>query len=500
MPVLSAAGHEFPVHIPVIVVGAGACGSVAALTAHEHGAQVVLIERDALPRGNTALSSGQIPAGGTHLQQQAGVHDLPEILERDLLVMSRGECDLAVAHRITAMAASTIDWLVERHGFALSCITDFKYPGNSADHMHTTPHRSGAELMDAFSVALARQGIETVTSAQVVDLYVDDGGKVVGVGYMRPDGSRETAGCDALILASNGFGGSRDLVRKYIPEMASAHHHGHENNDGSAVLWGEALGASLKDMGSFQGHGLLCTPYMIHIGWPSISQGGFVVNARAERFDSETLGVSELALKVLRQPGGVAYAIWDGRCDAIADQMHNHQEARRAGAIRSFPTTEALAAFIGCKVDALRRTSSDVEAFTRGERQCPLGRDFTRFPPLAAPYFATRITGALFHTQGGLEVNTEARVLRKDGTPFPNLFAGGGAARGLMGPADWGYLPGAGLLSAVNLGRIAGEAAARLVRALDARHVDEVFVELLGRQAAARHPMGDVISNERQPT
>jgi fumarate reductase flavoprotein subunit len=52
-------------------------------------------------------------------------------------------------------------------------------------------------------------------------------------------------------------------------------------------------------------------------------------------------------------------------------------------------------------------------------------------------------------------------VLRKDGTPFPNLFAGGGAARGLSGPADWGYLSGSGLLMAINFGRLAGEAAAR---------------------------------------
>ena len=71
--------------------------------------------------------------------------------------------------------------------------------------------------------------------------------------------------------------------------------------------------------------------------------------------------------------------------------------------------------------------------------------------------------GALFHTQGGLEVDRRARVLRENGQPFPNLFAGGGAARGFSGPADWGYLSGSGLLSATNLGRFAGESAADLV-------------------------------------
>ena len=56
------------------------------------------------------------------------------------------------------------------------------------------------------------------------------------------------------------------------------------------------------------------------------------------------------------------------------------------------------------------------------------------------------------------------RVLRKDGTPFPNLFAGGGAARGLSGPSDWGYLSGSGLMTATNMGRLAGIAAAKLVK------------------------------------
>jgi fumarate reductase flavoprotein subunit len=73
-----------------------------------------------------------------------------------------------------------------------------------------------------------------------------------------------------------------------------------------------------------------------------------------------------------------------------------------------------------------------------------------------------KITGALFHTQGGLDVDLDGRVLRPDGTALVNLFAGGGAARGLSGPADWGYLSGSGLLMATTLGRLAGTAAAAM--------------------------------------
>ena len=82
---------------------------------------------------------------------------------------------------------------------------------------------------------------------------------------------------------------------------------------------------------------------------------------------------------------------------------------------------------------------------------------------LSAPYYVCKIVGALTHTQGGLEIDTSMRVLRTNGQAFPNLFAGGGAARGLSGPADWGYMSGSGLLMATSTGRLAGEAAADLV-------------------------------------
>ena len=66
------------------------------------------------------------------------------------------------------------------------------------------------------------------------------------------------------------------------------------------------------------------------------------------------------------------------------------------------------------------------------------------------------MTGALFHTQGGLEVDPTGRVVHKSGKLFANLFAGGGAACGVSGDSDSGYLSGNGLLSAVVLGFNAG--------------------------------------------
>lgn len=75
-----------------------------------------------------------------------------------------------------------------------------------------------------------------------------------------------------------------------------------------------------------------------------------------------------------------------------------------------------------------------------------------------------RVTGALFHTQGGLVVDTAARVQRADGTPVPNLYAGGGTAAGLSGHGPGGYFSGNGLLTALGYGMLAGRHAARTIR------------------------------------
>ena len=169
-------------------------------------------------------------------------------------------------------------------------------------------------------------------------------------------------------------------------------------------------------------------------------------------------------MNVVAQPGHVAWTIFDDRCHEIALQMHSHVLCTEQGAIKTARDVKELAGLIGCPADALEATMKDVEQVALGQKKDAFGRDFSTKPPLKAPFKVAKIMGALFHTQGGLEVDKTARVLRDDGSRMPNLFAGGGAARGLSGPSRWGYLSGSGLLMATNLGRLAGEAAADMVK------------------------------------
>jgi len=450
-------------HFPVVIVGAGGTGLTAALAVTDAGLDALVIERDSTPLGSTAMSTGLIPAAGTPEQAAAGIDDDPARFTADILAKTKGATDSVIALRLAEESAETIAWLRDAHGVPLSLADGWLYPGHSAKRMYGTPNRSGGELMAALQTATEQAGAMILTDATVVEL-VTEGDRVTGLVMQRPDGSREAIGCDTLILACSGFGGDAAQVARWIPDMAEAVYHGHPGNKGDAVRWGEALGAAVADMSAYQGHGGLAAGHGIPILWPLIMEGGFQVNAAGWRFSNEASGYSEQAARVNAQPGHVAWSIFDERLHQLMMGFDDYQEAIRAGAVIRAETLAELAAAAKLPADALGETVAAVAALVRGDGVDGFGRDFTGKPELAPPWYAAKVTGALFHTQGGLVVDGDARVLKPDGTPMPNLFAGGGAARGISGTGADGYMAGNGLLTATTFGKLAGRAAAAQVK------------------------------------
>ena len=459
MTIRPAAGVSFEAHIPVLIVGAGAAGHVAALACRDAGIDCAMLERDPQPQGSTALSSGLVPAAGTAMQRAKNLADTPALFAADIQRKAKGEADPLLVGRLSETIGATVDWLAARHAIPFELVEGFVYPGHSALRMHGTPRRTGAELMDCLAAAAAAAGAEVLTDAHVVALYADGDGRVHGVGLVRPDGTQERLGCDALVLACNGFGGNAEMVAQFLPEMRDALYFGHAGNRGDAVAWGRALGAATRHLGAYQGHGSVADPHGILISWAVMMEGGIQVNRDGNRFSNEHHGYSEQSVAVLQQPGRIAFNVYDDRCHAAALQFEEYRQAMALGALRNFADAQALADAFGLPHENLARAIAQ----TNNASPDPFGRDFAGKPPLAPPYWGVRVTGALFHTQGGLVVDDDARVCRANGAKLPNLFAAGGAACGVSGPAVWGYLSGNGLLSAIGLGRIAGDAAARSV-------------------------------------
>jgi fumarate reductase flavoprotein subunit len=423
--------------VPVAIVGAGACGLVAATVLRDAGLACVLLERDARPAGSTALSSGFIPAAGTRAQRAAGVDDSPDRYAREIQTKAKDQAAPALVQAYAGAIAPALDHLEQRHGIGFELLDGFLYPGHGVRRMHAVREKTGAALVAQLERAALDAGAWLVTDATVRELYVDAERRVHGVGYRRPDGALEQLRCEVLLLACNGFGGNAAMVAQLLPAMRDATFGGHAGNDGSAIRWGLALGARLADLGGYQGHGSWVVPHGILMTWAVMAEGGVQLNREGRRFHDETRGYSEAAVEVLRQPGAIAWNVFDDRLLALARSFPDFQQAEAAGAVRSAPDRAGLAALVGCPVDALDPA-------------------LERFEP---PFHAVRVTGALFHTQGGLDIDAHCRVLDLHGRPFPNLLAAGGAARGVSGDAVWGYLSGNGLLSAVAGGWIAAHTA-----------------------------------------
>jgi fumarate reductase flavoprotein subunit len=455
----------FDATVPIVIVGAGAAGLCAALAATEAGVDVAILERDSLPRGSTALSAGLIPAAGTRYQKTRGIADDPALFAADLARKAHGEADATIVEAVARAAGPNVEWLADRYGLPFSVVHDFDYPGHSARRMHGLPTRSGVELIDRLRAAADAAAATLIVNATVSALYADAERAIRGVEITRPDGTRQTIGCQALVLACNGYGGAFDLVARHIPEMRVAQYFGHPGNRGDAVRWGEALGAKLLHMSGYQGHGSVAHPHGILITWAVIMEGGFQVNADGVRFSDESQGYSEQAAIVLAQPGGIAFDVFDERIAAIARQFADFRDAEAAGAIIEAATIGDLAERLHLPAPALTQSFSEVEDAKRLRKRDRFGRDFAGTAQLVPPFKAVKVTGALFHTQGGLAVDKEARVLATQGARLPNLFAAGGAAAGVSGSRAGGYLSGNGLLTATVLGRIAGESAAALVKA-----------------------------------
>ena len=162
---------------------------------------------------------------------------------------------------------------------------------------------------------------------------------------------------------------------------------------------------------------------------------------------------------MLNQEGAVAWTFYDEKRHNLMLEFDDYREAIAAGAIRSGDSLQDICEQTKLPLDRLTQTLSQIAALAHSDDIDEFGRSFNGKKPLCAPFYAVKVTGAIFHTQVGLRVDEHARVLREDGSALPNLYAGGGAARGISGPDASGYLAGNGLLTATTFGRLAGLAA-----------------------------------------
>lgn len=450
----------FDMTVDVLVVGAGGCGLVAAVAAAGDGANVAILEKNTRFMGNTVLSSGSIPGAGSRMQRAAGIDDCADRFIDDLFTVSGSHDGDHLTHRLAEVSAELVEWLIDEARVALTLVETYRHVGHSVPRLHAPPSRRGADLVADLEREVQRRDIPIAYGQPVVNLMYEEG-RVVGVETCDATQQTSRIGAGAVILASNGFGGSPDLLARFCPDAAKATYAGATGSTGEALAWGLALGAGTGNLTAYQGHAGLAARSGNLVTWTVIERGGVIVDGRGQRFGNETIGYSAFAAKEIAASGPL-YMVYDARIEAdVSAGQPEFAEIAKMGDAIAADDANALAGEIGVPAEALTATLREAkDAATNGDDR--FGRSAWGFGPLVAPYRATRITPALFHTQGGLMVDADARVLRTDGQAIPGLYAGGGAAAGISGrDGGNGYVSGNGLLSALGLGYLAGRAAAR---------------------------------------
>lgn len=458
----------------VIIVGGGGAGLAAAIEATSNGASVIVIEKTAILGGNTLVNGGIYNCPDPELQGPAGIKDSVELFIKQTYEGGDKLADLRLVTTLCENAYDGLQWLKTVGVKFQNAIT--QGPGSLYPRTHDTVNGTGADLIKAYVATLAARTdkCEIIMNTTGKSLIVKDG-RVVGVSAVDAAGNTVTlhAGKN-VILATGGFAGNVEMRVKYCqgekwpylgPNLKTSNMAG---VTGDGIRMAEAVGANLVDMEQIQ---LLhmCSPKNGSTDGNTIKDKSvdsiIFVNKEGKRFVREDGRRDEISKATLAQTGGVMYAIEsaDGN-PGTYDQMRTHDgrtytKAIADGDLISAPTVKELALKIGADPANLQAALDDYNSnVASGAKKDSFGRTTFINQIAAGPFIATPRCPAAHHTMGGVQIDTECRVLKPDGSIIAGLLAAGEVTGDIHGGNRLG---GNAVVDTVVFGRIAGRTAAR---------------------------------------
>ena len=487
----------------VVVVGAGNAAFSAALAARESVERVLVLEK--APRewvgGNSYFTAGAFRTTFESLQELRPLLDevseeelarteAPPYTKEDFMAdmkrLTQGRCDEKLTSVLVDEAAEITRWLREK-GIRWRLMYDrqsFEIDGKRRfwGGLVLGTVGGGKGLMEQHVAAAIKNGIEVRYEHGVSGLLRDDTGAVIGVTAKSPAG-QEDIEAGAVVLACGGFESNPCMRAAYLgPNWDIAKVRGTPYNTGEGLQM--ALDAGALPYGHWSGcHAvawdaaapptgdLELTNLLTKQSYPI----GIVVNAEGRRFvdegaDFRNFTYAKYGAEILRQPGGLAYQLFDAKTEPLL-----RQDEYTAPGVSRFEanTIRALAERMGLDPDPLEQTVESFNAAVQPGRFNPAIKDGKRTedisPPKSnwaqplesPPFYGFAVTCGITFTFGGLGIDEEARVLDQSGRAIPGLHASGELVGGLF---YHNYPGGSGLTSGAVFGRRAGRSASKYAR------------------------------------
>ena len=456
-PETTAAEAEAPkeenIQADIVVIGGGGAGMTAAIQAVQDGAtDVVIVEKMPITGGNTTRSTGGLNAAATTYQKTDGIEDSVELFVEDTM---KGGKELNDKELVTVMAensAAAVDWVNEIGG-DLSVVGMFG--GASVKRIHRPSDTSavGPMLVKTLNAKVEELGIPVLLETTAEQILADGDGNVCGVTVTDKDGKTYTIDCTAVVLATGGFGANSEMVVEYKPDLAGFCTTNHGGATGDGIAMAKELGAAFVDMEQIQTHPTVNPDTQTMYTEGVRGNGAILVNKEGKRFVNELETRDVVSAAILEQPDQVCYLVFD---QAVRESLAAIESYIKAGIVTEADTPEALGEAIGVDGGVLAETLKTYGSYQAAGKDEEFARESMELPHDKPKYYAALCAPAIHHTMGGVKINTEAQVLKEDGSPIPGLFAAGEVTGGVHGANRLG---GNAVTDIVVFGRIAGSAA-----------------------------------------
>lgn len=455
-------GEDKELTTDVVVIGGGGAGLAAAVTAHQNGANVIILEK--MPRigGNTILSGGAFNAVDPKRQKAQGIEDT---IDKHYTQTYEGGDKLGKPSLIRILvegAYSAVEWL-ESLGMKFNDEV-FTVLGGMWPRAHKPSTPLGTGFIETYSNYInSNDGIEVLVDTVATELLVD-GDRIVGVKAMGLDGIVTVKANNGVIIATGGFSQNVEMRNKYNadwPDLTNLMSTNHPGATGDGLTLAEKVGANLIGLDKLQ---------LLPMGDPetgslsgNIEQGvenRIFVNKDGNRFVDEGARRDVMTKALLEQKDAYLWIVLDKHNYPTEDTKNNFNEsiAELMAQGRAFKgdTLEELAKNINVDPANLIKAVEDFnKAVDIGEDE--FGRTLFQHKIDTAPFYAGARVPTVHHTMGGIEINEDAQVLDKSGNIIKGLYAAGEVTGGIHGSNRLG---GNALADIAVFGRIAGLSAA----------------------------------------
>lgn len=465
----------------VIIVGGGASGLAAAISAAEKGAAVAIFEKMNTTGGCGNMASGPLGVEST-LQKKHIISLTKEEAVQKFMNYTHWRCDERLVREYIYRSGKTIDWL---QSLGVRFLAPLHYFPGSDETWHfivskegQVGRRTGAFMIQAMTDRAKELEVEIYLETPVKKI-IKENGIVVGIVAEDKDGEIEARG-GAVIVSTGGFGDNPDMIYKatglkWGEEIYSIRVPG-LNGEGINMAWEAGAAPSKMDMEMiyfapntpgyenieipFRQCDLLVNDYGVRfMNEAQMQNPVFTVNSIKQQPKCEVWSITNDAMIDHYIKDGLNFCLISG---AQYDMSLYREELEkwlieRPDVVVRADTLDELAQKTGIDAEPLKKTVEEYnQACITGDEMFQKEKRFLS-PIDGSRYYALKFAPSAYGSLGGIRINYKTEVLDSELKPIPGLYASGTDANSLYDPDYVFMLPGNTLGFALNSGLIAGE-------------------------------------------